>query len=401
MSQMESGKHRIVVVGGGIGGLAAAVALARAGYPVKVLEQAQQIGEIGAGIQLGPNAFNALDALGVGATARKRSVFAERLTIMDGVDASEIMSIPMGDEFIQRFGNPYAVIHRADIHATLLEGAQELGVDIQINSRVERIEQDDDGVTAFDAQGRSHRGTLLVGADGGRSVIRQQLVGDAARSTGHVVYRAVLDESEFPDELKCNAPVLWAGPACHMVNYPLQGGRSYNIVATFQVQDPEPPGSREGDAAELLEKFGAMHEQVLKVLRIPKKWGRWATADKEPIERWSYGRVTLLGDAAHPTAQYLAQGACMSIEDGVTLGEAMKRHEGDHVKALDAYQKARALRTARLVLTSREMGRLYHARNMERHVRNAMWRDMPPSTQYLLLQWMWGWRAEDCLKAAA
>lgn len=389
----------IVMVGGGIGGLAAAIALARVGYGVKVLEQAHQIAEIGAGIQLGPNAFTAFDALGVGEAARRRSVFAEHLTIMDGIDGLPVMKIPMGQEFIDYFGNPYAVIHRADVHTTLLEGAQATGkVELVVDARVKRIEQDDSGVTAFDEAGRAHRGVALVGADGGRSAVRQQLVGDPARSTGHIVYRAVIDAQDFPEDLRCNAPLLWAGPRCHMVNYPLQGGKTYNIVATFQSEQPEEASVREGTAEELLQRFAPMHETVLRVLRIPRKWGRWATADKEPIDRWTYGRVTLLGDAAHPTAQYLAQGACMAIEDGVTLGEALRAHDGDIEQAFSHYERARTLRTARLVLTSREMGRMYHAKDMERLVRNDMWRGMPASMQYLLLQWLWGWRAEDCLR---
>ncbi|MCU0775864.1 MAG: FAD-dependent monooxygenase, partial [Ideonella sp.] len=224
----------VLVAGGGIGGLAAALALVRRGFDVQVLEQAPEIGEIGAGIQLGPNAFSAFDALGVGPRARARAVYIDHLVMHDAVDESLIGRIPTGEAFRARFGNPYAVIHRADVHLSLLEGAQETGrVAFRTSTRVERVEQDAEGVTVFDQRGEAHRGLALIGADGVKSVVRQQFVGDPARVTGHVVYRAVVDRQDFPADLQWNAASLWAGPNCHLVHYPLRGGEQYNVVVTF------------------------------------------------------------------------------------------------------------------------------------------------------------------------
>ena len=189
----------VLVAGGGIGGLAAALALVRQGFRVTVLEQAPEIGEIGAGIQLGPNAFHAFDALGIGEKARGRAVYTDYMVMHDAVDAYQVGKIPTGEAFRERFGNPYAVIHRVDVHLSLLEGAQETGlVDFRTSTRVVRIEQDADGVTAYDQHGNAFRGVALIGADGVRSVARQQYVGDPARVTGHVVYRAVVDKQDFP-----------------------------------------------------------------------------------------------------------------------------------------------------------------------------------------------------------
>ncbi|MDO8274826.1 MAG: FAD-dependent monooxygenase, partial [Serpentinimonas sp.] len=188
----------VLVAGGGIGGLAAALALVRRGFQVKVLEQAPEIGEIGAGIQLGPNAFHAFDALGVGDKARTRAVYTDYMVMHDAIDERQIGRIETGAAFRQRFGNPYAVIHRVDVHLSLLEGAQETGrVEFLTSTRVERIEQNDQGVVVYDQNGIAHQGIALIGADGSKSVVRQQYVGDPARVTGHVVYRAVVDKKDF------------------------------------------------------------------------------------------------------------------------------------------------------------------------------------------------------------
>ena len=390
----------VLVAGGGIGGLAAALALARQGLAVKVLEQSPQIGEIGAGIQLGPNAFAAFDALGVGERARARAVYTERMVMMDAVDESEIASVPVGEAFRRRFGNPYAVIHRADVHTSLLEGVEATErIEWRTSTRVVRYEPSAAGVRVIDGNGEAHDGVALIGCDGVKSAVREQLVGDAVRVSGHVVYRAVVDAADFPENLRWNAPVVWAGPNCHLVHYPLRGGEQYNVVVTFHSRQPETFSVREGSRDEVLSYFDGIAARPRQLLELPKSWKRWATADREPIERWSEGRVTLLGDAAHPLLQYLAQGACMALEDAVTLGEALRAHGGAFEPAFAHYQRSRVARTARVVLMTREMGRIYHASGVERLVRNQLWQGRTPERFYDALEWLYGWRVGTCLAA--
>jgi salicylate hydroxylase len=391
----------VLVAGGGIGGLAAALALTRQGFKVKVLEQAPEIGEIGAGIQLGPNAFHAFDALGVGDKARSRAVYTDFMVMHDAIDEYQVGQIPTGEAFIKRFGNPYAVIHRADVHLSLLEGALETGrVEFVTSTRVISIDQDKQGVTVTDQRGEQHRGLALIGADGVKSVVREQFVGDPARVTGHVVYRAVVERKDFPKDLQWNAASIWVGPNCHLVHYPLRGGEQYNVVVTFHSRQQEEWGVTEGNKEEVQSYFQGICAKARQLIDLPKSWKRWATADREPIGQWSFGKVTLLGDAAHPTTQYLAQGACMALEDAVTLGEALKAHNNDVVGAFDLYQKARVARTARIVLSAREMGRIYHAKGVERLVRNDLWRGRSAERFYDAMEWLYGWNVGNCLDAA-
>jgi len=318
--------------------------------------------------------------------------------MMDAVDESEVGNMPVGEAFRERFGNPYAVCHRADVHGALLEAVRRSdGVELVTSTRVERIEQDGQSVTAIDQHGNAHRGAALVGCDGVKSNVRQQYVGDAHRVTGHVVYRAVVDVADFPENLKLNAPCLWAGPDCHLVHYPLRGGGQYNVVVTFHSRKSEEWGVSEGSREEVLSYFDGIGSRPRQLLDLPKSWKRWATADREPIGTWSFDRVTLLGDAAHPMMQYLAQGACMALEDAVTLGAAVEACGGDFATAFHVYEKARVTRAARVVLMVREMGRLYHAKGVERLVRNALWKGRTPERYYDAVEWLYGWRVENCL----
>ncbi len=388
----------VLIAGGGIGGLSAALALARQGLRVKVLEQATELGEIGAGIQLGPNGFAAFDALGIGDHARALAVYTDEMVMHDALDETLVGRIPVGEAFRARFGNPYAVIHRADMHGALLQGAMASGlIECVTSTKVARVEQDDHSVTVIDTEGGRHVGLALVGADGVKSAVRQQFVGDEARVSGHVVYRAVVDKADFPEDLQWNAAAIWVGPNCHLVHYPLRGGEQYNVVVTFHSRDKEEWRVSEGSREEVLSYFEGICPKARQLIELPKDWKRWATADRDPIAQWTFGRVTLLGDAAHATLQYLAQGACTAMEDGVTLGEAMRVHHHDVAKAFAHYERSRVARTARVVLSSREMGRIYHAKGVERLVRNDLWKGRTPERFYDAMEWLYGWHVENCL----
>jgi salicylate hydroxylase len=394
----NNARSPVLIVGGGIGGLAAALSLARQGCDVKVLEQAAVLGEIGAGVQMGPNAFAAFDALGVGEETRGHAVLIDHMMMLDAIDGKTLADIPVGETFRRRFGNPYAVTHRADVHSTLLEAVRKTErIEFVTATRIARVDQTTDGVVAIDESGGTYHGCALIGADGVKSAVRQQLVADPPRVSGHVVYRAVIDAAEFPQELQWNAPVLWAGPRCHIVHYPVRSGEQYNLVVTFHSRQEETWGVTEGSQEEVLSYFGDFDACPRQLLYLPKTWRRWATADREPIGTWSFGRMTLLGDAAHPLLQYLAQGACMAVEDAVTLGAVYKANHGDFVKAFAAYQDARVARTARVVLSTREFGRIIHVTGVERLVRNSLWKGRSAERFYDALEWLYGWKPETCL----
>ncbi len=237
---MSNTQQPILIAGGGIGGFAAALALAKQGFKVQVFEQTPEIGEIGAGIQLGPNAFHAFDALGIGEIARSKAVYTDYMVMHDAIDEYQVGKIPTDEKFRERFGNPYAVIHRADIHGSLVEGAKKYGnLEIITNCHIQKVDQGDAGVTITDQNGTQYHGQALIGADGVKSVVRDTYVGDPALVTGHVVYRAVVPESEFPEDLKWNAASIWVGPNCPLVHYPLRGGKEYNVVVTFHSREQE------------------------------------------------------------------------------------------------------------------------------------------------------------------
>jgi len=388
----------VLVVGGGIGGMAAALALDQQGFAVDVFEQSAEIGEIGAGLQLGPNGFAALDALGVGERARRRAVYTDDLIMMDAIDGSEIARVPVGEAFRRRFNNPYAVIHRVDIHLSVYEEVQVASaIRVHTSSRIVEVEVGEHRVRLVDATGTVHEGAAVVGCDGVRSAVREHLIGDAHRVSGHVVYRAVVPRNEMPADLRWNAATIWVGPNYHVVHYPLRGGEQYNLVVVFHSREQEEWGVREGSRDEMMSYFTEICDRPRQLLDKPTSWKRWSTADRAPVERWGTGRATLLGDAAHPMLQYLAQGACIALEDAVTLREAIRACDRDLEAAFRLYESKRLVRTARVVISSREMGRIYHAKGIERLVRNSLWVGRTPERYYDALEWLYGWTVEKCL----
>ena len=289
---------------------------------------------------------------------------------------------------------PYAVIHRADLHAPLLAAnVADPNVTLLPNHEVAGFVQHGEHVEVTTADGRSLIGNALIGADGVHSTVREGIVGDGSpKISGHVAYRAVLPIEEIPADLRWNAACLWAGPKCHMVHYPLRGRKLFNIVAVFHHPTCTTEGYNEpGDRDELLNYFGHLPEKPRGILEKPRGWRRWVLVDRDPVGNWTRGNVTLLGDAAHPTMQYFAQGACMAIEDAVTLMHESNVSPDDLPAAFLRYQDKRITRTARVALSSRELGRLYHAAGVERLVRNEILGSKTPADFYRSLDWIYGY----------
>jgi 2-polyprenyl-6-methoxyphenol hydroxylase-like FAD-dependent oxidoreductase len=386
----------ILIAGGGIGGLAAALGLARKGYRSIVLEQAPELGEIGAGIQIGPNAFHAFDYLGVGDAARAKAVYIDHLVLMDAMKDERIAAIPLDEPFRRRFKNPYAVVHRADLHLVLLDAcrANDL-IELRTRSAVERYDQDGSRVTVTLRSGDRVTGAALIGADGLRSRVRAQLVGDGApRVSGHTTFRSVIPTEQMPEDLRWNAATLWAGPKCHIVHYPLQGWKTFNLVVTYHNDAPEPVAGKPASAEEVFAGFRHVHPVAQSIIRHGRDWKLWVLCDREPISDWVDGRVALLGDAAHPMMQYMAQGACMAMEDAVCLAQSMEAHGGGIEAALAAYNATRALRTARVQLQSRAIGEhVYHPAGAHAALRNAVMRAKSQEDWRDTLAWLYGGNA--------
>ena len=382
----------VIVAGGGIGGLAAALALARRGFKSVVLEQAPQFGEIGAGIQIAPNAWHALDALGVGRLVKKEAVFIERLLMFDGVSGEKVIDIPLDQRFAKRFGNPYAVTHRADIHGSLLDGCKALPqlIELRTSTRVTGFEADDSGVSVK-TEKEQIRGEALIGADGGRSVIREELVGDPLPLiTGHMCYRAVLNIDDVPKELRLPAATLWAAHNTHIVHYPLRGWKLFNLVATVIGKHTSGGHNEAATPGEALPFFSHYCDEVMKLMRTPKEFRRWMLLHREPVDNWSRGRVTLLGDAAHFMLQYMAQGAAMAMEDAVCLGLCAERSGGDFEAGFLDYQKKRLVRASRVQVSANHLiGMIFHVPDgLEREIRNDIYRGRSPERYYDALEWV-------------
>jgi salicylate hydroxylase len=383
----------ILVVGGGIGGLAAAHALARKGFPVRVLEQAPEFREVGAGIQLGPNVFRAFERLGVKDAILRDVHIPPAMEMRCALSGQSVIRIPLEDpRFHARFQQPYAVIHRHDIHGVLLRACEgDDLVTLENNRTVEDFEQDVDGVTVMLQSGERIRGRALVGCDGMWSKVRGRIVGDGKpRVSGHIAYRAVLEREEVPADLWSPDVILWAGPRTHLVHYPLRRGEIFNLVAVFHSDRYVEGWNEEADAAELWAHFKGQRPEVLRLLERIETWRMWVLCDREPVKDWSNGRVTLLGDAAHPMLQYLAQGACMATEDAVCLADKASEAPDDLPAAFHAYVQQRYLRTARVQIMARVYGDFYHARGPAAELRNMMLSARTPEESYEGIAWLYG-----------
>jgi salicylate hydroxylase len=386
-----------LIAGGGIGGLAAARALALKGYPSIVLEQASEFGEIGAGIQLGPNVDRVFERLQVADGMRDIAFYPENLIMNDSLTGEEVTRLPAGEKFRAHFGGPYGVIHRADLHAVLLDACRSMPELITLHAGVRVLDYTNHGdrVTVTTEGGETWEGSALIGADGLWSRIRNRIVGDGEpRVSGHIAYRAVLKIEDVPPILKpwMNDVVLWAGPKNHLVHYKLRRGELFNIVAVFHSDRYVEGWDAHGDPDELFKRFADTREEVRALLDKIETWRMWVLCDREPVRKWNDGRVVLLGDAAHPMLQYLAAGAGMAMEDAVCLSDFLEKNGGDVVKTFAEYPEARYLRTGRVQLTARFYGDIYHAAGVTRELRNMMLSGRDPEAAYKGMEWLYMYR---------
>jgi 2-polyprenyl-6-methoxyphenol hydroxylase-like FAD-dependent oxidoreductase len=365
----------IIVAGGGIGGLAAALALAKKGQHVKILEKAPEVGEIGYGIQMGPNGYGILKRLGLTDALAPHSFFPDALVMADAITGKELTRINLGDRFEERYKYPYFVIHRRDLHGALHDACRAQAL-ISFEQGAKEVTGFDDRsgtVTVHCADGSSYDGKALIGAEGLRSPTRAQVAPDGLlRNTGHVVYRGLVPVEEVIDKTYLNSMVIYVGPGMHLVQYRLRGGTVMNNVCTF-----ESPGFKRGEkkfggTEELFGAFEKCDPKVRDMLRYVSLDRKWILHDRDPITNWTSGNVTLLGDAAHLTLQYLAQGAIMSMEDAIVLAHEVDMHGEDFHAAFLAYQSQRLNRTARVVLTARLFGEICHAADGARLLRNEL-----------------------------
>jgi 3-hydroxybenzoate 6-monooxygenase len=396
MNTSSSSAHRqpdVIVVGGGIGGLSAAFALARQDLRVRVLERAREFGEVGAGIQIAPNCTRLLHSCGLLAEAVKLGVLPENIIMRDALDGRELTRLDLAD-LQRRYGFPYMVIHRSDLHGIFLRACERAGVELLTSQFVTGYENTGTGARVDLADGRASEAGLVVAADGLHSVAREQLIGDATVNSAYVAYRGTVPIEEARDNGIAPADVVvYIGPRCHFVQYPLRGGELLNQVAVFESPSARAGGEDWGGPDELDAAFEVACENVRK--GIPLMWRDrcWRMFDRDPITRWVHGRIALLGDAAHPPLQYLAQGAIMAIEDGWVLAEHVSRRRTgtgvDWDAALAAYDAVRAEHCRRVVLTARKWGELWHHDGTRRLQRNAILRARD-TYDYSFTDWIYG-----------
>lgn len=380
----------ILIAGGGIGGFATALCLSRQGFKVRVFEQAPEIKEIGAGIQIGPNAFQIFERLGLTTAVLARASLPQTLRMMDGITGEEVTSIPLNEAFLKRFTYPYALIHRADLHRIFVDACARCPeIEVSTGVKVRGYTDHGDSVTLH-ADNGDHMGSALIGADGLWSAIRAQLVGDGGpRVSGHIAYRAVLPTADVPEELRSNSMTLWAGAKTHLVQYPLRDGELFNLVAVFHSDKYVEGWDTKGDSDELNLRFRDAAPPVKALLQKIESWRMWVLCDRDPIKQWSAGNVTLLGDAAHPMLQYMAQGACMAMEDAVVLAEEIASSGSNFADAFLRYQERRYLRTGKVQMSARLYGEFYHASGVNRELRNQFLQARTQSQTLDSMAWLY------------
>ncbi|MCQ6280503.1 FAD-dependent monooxygenase [Bacillus sp. EB600] len=386
-------ENNLIIVGGGIGGLAAALGAAKAGNSITVLERAHEFGEVGAGIQLGPNAMAVLDSYGLLGEIAKVAVFPQRLVLRDAFSGKELVALDLGDQFKERFGYSYCVLHRSDLHRILFNACQAIpAITLLNNQEIVSVDETEAGVTVTNAKGEKFTAKAVIGADGLKSNIRKVFSDDQPVTSEYVAYRGTIPISEISPDSNFDDVIMWIGPNLHVVQYPVRGGKLYNQVVVFKSYAYKENSDDWGTPEEMERRFEGCHKHVRQAIDFIQRQIRWPMFDRNPIDNWTKGNVTLLGDAAHPMLQYLAQGGVQAFEDSAYLAKMLEEHGNNYAEAFKAYQEERIPRTAKVQTTARFYGEIIHAEDpVTIAVRDAYF-EKRTADEYDVVDWLYGYR---------
>ncbi|MBT1002698.1 FAD-dependent oxidoreductase [Paenarthrobacter sp. DKR-5] len=387
----------VLVVGGGMAGLAGALALRENGANVTLVERAPEFGEVGAGLQMAPNASRVLKRWGLLEKALEIGVQPKHLVFRDALTGEELTRQTLGGEFAERYGAPYVVIHRSDLHRVLLEGCEAAGVTLVNDVTVESVETVNGRGVARTAGGTDYEADVVIAADGLKSALRPLVSDDEPVSSAYVAYRGTVPITEDTPKADLEDVIVYLGPDCHLVQYPLRKGELLNTVAVFKSPSFERGEEQYGGVDELEAAYEDCVPQVQAALKNLATGIRWPMYDREPIENWVAGRMVLMGDAAHPMLQYLAQGACQALEDAAALQDASSGtvfaedgvHPGAWETAIREFNDVRAARTARVQRTARVWGESWHVAGLGRTLRNLLFKSRKDN-DFQYNDWLYG-----------
>lgn len=380
----------VLICGGGIGGLSAAIALSRSGIPVKVLEQSSKFSEAGAGIELGPNAVRHLRTWGVTDLVSEFAGEPDGLHVFDGLDRRPLTTVPLGDTVRDRYGAPYLIVHRKQLQFCLLETARSLdGVEIETGFKAARVDVGPDGVAVRTRAGKKAHGRALIGADGLWSTVRAGFSDVEPVPAGITAWRALLPASKVPDFATTSGIGLYLGPGAHVVHYPLDQEQSLSLIAMIEETINFDGWAEPGRPEDLLPFFHDWDEKIFGLLELPGGWHKWTVMRMDPLPKWGEGPVTLIGDAAHPIEPFMAQGGSTAIEDAAMLCAAMAAYPDDTTKAFRFFEASRLERTARIQAASHRRGRIYHRSGILRWLRNRVLRRRDPLSLLTGYDWLY------------
>jgi salicylate hydroxylase len=390
---VSTGADEVLIAGGGIGGLATAVALARLGRASRILERNTAFSEAGAGIQIGPNGMRVLELLGADQALRAAAVEPQEIRVIDGLSGSELAALPLGRWIAERHGAPYCVAHRADVQNALLARArQEPLVSIHTGFSVAGFAEIAEGVKVSSIKGEEFRGAALVAADGMWSAVRPLLGAPPLPHATRIAARTVVAAGRAPEPFRSPAIFLWLAPRAHVVHYPVRGGAEIAVVAIFESAWRGQEWATLAERELLLEKLAGFAPLLRRFLAATGEWRKWSLFDAPPLPSWTKGRVALLGDAAHPLLPFLAQGGVLALEDAVTLAAHLQAGNGSPERGFAAYARERRPRARQVQDASRRNGRMYHLAGVTAAARNLALRYTPPERLMASYDWLYGWR---------